>query len=156
MALLPCVVDQIRTLRDKACWHDQVRPSAVDGVFESDTLVPNELKQQLTRQLDDLRDRVPVDQWDYHPGTDNQVLDLIHPSLYCYVRGVSSLLFPPGTSTTMGATGLVPAAADSDGVLQVALSVEAGVIRDTPVPLTPVTSLDQASPREASASHARQ
>ncbi len=26
---------------------------------------------------------------DYHPGSNNQVIDLVHPSLYCYVKGVS-------------------------------------------------------------------
>src|SRR5436305_1512728 len=33
-------------------------------------------------------DKEPVD---WHPGSNNQVRDLIHPSMYCYVKGVSKV-----------------------------------------------------------------
>lgn len=34
----------------------------------------------------DLR-TVQGDTPDYHPGSDNQVIDLLHPSLFCYAEG---------------------------------------------------------------------
>ena len=32
---------------------------------------------------------MPDAERDWHPGSDEQVLDLVHPSLFCLVRGVS-------------------------------------------------------------------
>lgn len=39
----------------------------------------------------DLEKRIPLD---YHPGTNNTVVNLIHPSMYCYVRGVTETKKP--------------------------------------------------------------
>lgn len=62
--------------------------SAVDGVWQSDTLVDDELRTRL-RDAVRVLEEVPEEERDWHPGSDGQVLDLVHPSLFCLVRGVS-------------------------------------------------------------------
>ncbi|KAF0980401.1 hypothetical protein FDP41_013615 [Naegleria fowleri] len=53
-----------------------------------DGIIPPELKERLKTQLSRL-ENVPEEKKDWHPGTNRQVLDLIHPSLYCFVENVS-------------------------------------------------------------------
>ncbi|MGW1614677.1 DUF4246 domain-containing protein [Streptomyces sp. NPDC002285] len=65
-----------------------VEVSAVDGVWQSDTLVGNELRSRL-REAVRVLEEVPEAERDWHPGSDGQVLDLVHPSLFCLVREVS-------------------------------------------------------------------
>ncbi|MEU0913322.1 DUF4246 domain-containing protein [Streptomyces althioticus] len=62
--------------------------SAVDGVWQSDTLVDDGLRARL-RDAVRVLEEVPEEERDWHPGSDGQVLDLVHPSLFCLVRGVS-------------------------------------------------------------------
>jgi hypothetical protein len=70
---------------------NNIEVSAVDGVWQSDELIPQELKQRLIEGVAPL-ENVPDEEKDWHPGSDNQVLDLIHPSLYCFVHGRSRVL----------------------------------------------------------------
>ncbi|MFE2557353.1 DUF4246 domain-containing protein [Streptomyces sp. NPDC059352] len=65
-----------------------VEVSAVDGVWQSDTLVDDKLRSRL-REAVRVLEQVPEADQDWHPGSDGQVLDLVHPSLFCLVRGVS-------------------------------------------------------------------
>jgi hypothetical protein len=65
-----------------------VEVSAVDGVWQSDTLVDDELGVRL-REAVRVLEQVPEAEQDWHPGSDGQVLDLVHPSLFCLVREVS-------------------------------------------------------------------
>ncbi|MGW0122286.1 DUF4246 domain-containing protein [Streptomyces sp. NPDC003327] len=62
--------------------------SAVDGVWQSDSLVDDALGSRL-RSAVEVLERVPEADLDWHPGSDGQVLDLVHPSLFCLVREVS-------------------------------------------------------------------
>ncbi|MEU0087006.1 DUF4246 domain-containing protein [Streptomyces sp. NPDC006274] len=62
--------------------------SAVDGVWQSDTLVDDKLGTRL-REAVRVLEQVPEAELDWHPGSDGQVLDLVHPSLFCLVREVS-------------------------------------------------------------------
>ncbi|MFI6412026.1 DUF4246 domain-containing protein [Streptomyces sp. NPDC050585] len=62
--------------------------SAVDGVWQSDTLVDDRLRARL-RDAVRVLEEVPEAERDWHPGSDGQVLDLVHPSLFCLVREVS-------------------------------------------------------------------
>ncbi|HET9383241.1 MAG TPA: DUF4246 domain-containing protein [Streptomyces sp.] len=62
--------------------------SAVDGVWQSDTLVDDKLRSRL-REAVRVLEEVPEAELDWHPGSDGQVLDLVHPSLFCLVREVS-------------------------------------------------------------------
>ncbi|MDK1344662.1 DUF4246 domain-containing protein [Streptomyces sp. 378] len=65
-----------------------VEVSAVDGVWQSDSLVDDELRSRL-REAVEVLEQVPEAEKDWHPGSDGQVLDLVHPSLFCLVREVS-------------------------------------------------------------------
>ncbi|SEG49442.1 Protein of unknown function [Actinacidiphila yanglinensis] len=65
-----------------------VEVSAVDGVWQSDTLVDDELRSRLRTAVRVLEE-VPEPDRDWHPGSGGQVLDLVHPSLFCLVREVS-------------------------------------------------------------------
>jgi len=65
-----------------------IEVSAVDGVWQSDTLVDDELRSRL-REAVRVLEEVPEAEKDWHPGSDGQVLDLVHPSLFCLVREVS-------------------------------------------------------------------
>ncbi|MGW4685020.1 DUF4246 domain-containing protein [Streptomyces sp. NPDC004244] len=65
-----------------------VEVSAVDGVWQSDTLVDAELRSRLCEAVRVL-EQVPEEERDWHPGSDGQVLDLVHPSLFCLVREAS-------------------------------------------------------------------
>ncbi|MVU83485.1 DUF4246 family protein [Nocardia sp. ET3-3] len=72
-------------LRDE---HTGIEVAAVDGVWQSDSLIDDELKSRLRAAVRVLED-VPEAERDWHPGSNEQVLDLVHPSLFCLVRGVS-------------------------------------------------------------------
>ena len=65
-----------------------IEVSGVDGVWQSDALIDDELRSRLREAVRVLED-VPDAERDWHPGSDEQVLDLVHPSLFCLVRGVS-------------------------------------------------------------------
>ncbi|MEX0171113.1 DUF4246 domain-containing protein [Streptomyces sp. LMG1-1-1.1] len=65
-----------------------IEVSAVDGVWQSDTLVDEKLGSRL-REAVRVLEEVPEAEQDWHPGSDGQVLDLVHPSLFCLVREVS-------------------------------------------------------------------
>lgn len=65
-----------------------IEVSGVDGVWQSDALIDDELRSRLREAARVLED-VPDAERDWHPGSDEQVLDLVHPSLFCLVRGVS-------------------------------------------------------------------
>ncbi|WP_084523593.1 DUF4246 domain-containing protein [Nocardia inohanensis] len=66
-----------------------IEVAAVDGVWQSDSLIEDELRSRL-REAVRVLEEVPAEELDWHPGTDAQVLDLVHPSLFCRVRSVSS------------------------------------------------------------------
>lgn len=65
-----------------------IEVSAVDGVWQSDTLVDDKLRSRL-REAVRVLEQVPEGEQDWHPGSDGQVLDLVHPSLFCLAREVS-------------------------------------------------------------------
>lgn len=65
-----------------------IEVSGVDGVWQSDVLIDDELRSRLREAVRVVED-VPDTERDWHPGSDGQVLDLVHPSLFCLVRNVS-------------------------------------------------------------------
>ncbi|MFF4322633.1 DUF4246 domain-containing protein [Streptomyces sp. NPDC001568] len=65
-----------------------IEVSAVDGVWQSDTLIDEKLGSRL-REAVQVLEQVPEAEKDWHPGSDGQVLDLVHPSLFCLVREAS-------------------------------------------------------------------
>ncbi|KAL4255807.1 Protein of unknown function DUF4246 [Pleurotus pulmonarius] len=56
------------------------------GVFVTDDLVPRSLHSELVHELDLVAKQEPKD---IHPGSGGKVQDLIHPSLYPYMGGIS-------------------------------------------------------------------
>ncbi|KAF7330975.1 hypothetical protein MVEN_02437600 [Mycena venus] len=57
-----------------------------DAIWYSDRLIPNALSDRLRAAVADL-ENIPDELKDWHPGSNRQVLDLVHPSLYCIVYG---------------------------------------------------------------------
>ncbi len=66
-------------------------------VVKSDSAVSEELRNALIKSVKPLED-VPPHQRDWHPGSDGKVLDLVHPSLFPLVYGVSRILTDSITS----------------------------------------------------------
>lgn len=62
-----------------------------ENVIKSDTAISKELQDALKDAVKLLED-VPEDQRDYHPGSDDQVLDLVHPSLFPVLYGRTRVL----------------------------------------------------------------
>jgi hypothetical protein len=61
------------------------------GVFKSDSAISEELKAKLKEAVAPF-ENVTEDQKDNHPGSDNKVLDLVHPSLFPVVYGRTHIL----------------------------------------------------------------
>ena len=85
----------IKELRDKVEYYKAVKfVSILDcelAVVKSDEAVPETLQQALRQAVRVLED-VPDHQKDWHPGSDGKVLDLVHPSLFPLIYGVSRAL----------------------------------------------------------------
>ncbi|KIJ50432.1 hypothetical protein M422DRAFT_159975 [Sphaerobolus stellatus SS14] len=60
-------------------------------VVKSDSVVPLTLKQEFQEAVKVL-ENVPSHDKDQHPGSNNKVLDLAHPSLFPLVYGTSQIL----------------------------------------------------------------
>ncbi|UCK59226.1 hypothetical protein AFCA_002048 [Aspergillus flavus] len=56
------------------------------GVIKSDTVISKDLQEALKERVRSLND-VPGDQKDYHPRSDQKVVDLVHPSLFRMGQG---------------------------------------------------------------------
>jgi hypothetical protein len=59
------------------------------GVIKSDTAVSKEIQQSLKEAVKPLED---IPEKDYHPGSDNKVVDLVHPSLFPVIYGQTRVL----------------------------------------------------------------
>ena len=66
----------------------EARPAPVDGVFESDGAVPPDALAALRNGADQLAADGPRD---VHPGSNGLVIDLVHPSLYPFIEGLSDI-----------------------------------------------------------------
>ncbi|KAI5121387.1 hypothetical protein M0805_001200 [Coniferiporia weirii] len=85
-------LDGYAKLRDE---ETGIQVSSFDGIWHSDTLIDGSLREVIKKGITALED-VPDSQKDWHPGSDDQVLDLVHPSLYCVVYG-RTLAYPSGS-----------------------------------------------------------
>ncbi|KAF8601416.1 hypothetical protein BDV93DRAFT_545903, partial [Ceratobasidium sp. AG-I] len=68
--------------------------SCYDCIWQSDRLVPLALRERLIAGVSKL-ENVPDSEKDWHPRSNEQVLDLVHPSLYPVVYG-RTLAYPDG------------------------------------------------------------
>ncbi|KAL3670202.1 hypothetical protein V7S43_004515 [Phytophthora oleae] len=63
-------------------------PGGIDGVWISDNVIPEDVATKFKSEVSVL-ENVPDNEKDWHPDSDNQVLDLVHPSLFCCVFGTT-------------------------------------------------------------------
>ncbi len=64
---------------------------ALDGIFKSDGIISEDLKNDMKTAAAPL-EIVPERYKDWHPGSNGQVLNLVHPCLYPLVYGQSRIL----------------------------------------------------------------
>ena len=82
---------EVRTTRLSLCIPAFILlPSSKAGPYEriwqSDKLIPGSLRDELVSAIAPL-ESVPDAEKDWHPGSNGQVLDLVHPSLWPVVYG---------------------------------------------------------------------
>ncbi|CAF3365394.1 unnamed protein product [Rotaria sp. Silwood1] len=65
--------------------------SSVDDVWQSDELIPIDIKESLIARVSRL-ENVLESEKDWYPGTNKQILDLVHPSLFCFVNQVTRII----------------------------------------------------------------
>ncbi|KAJ7216278.1 hypothetical protein B0H12DRAFT_1154159 [Mycena haematopus] len=70
-----------------------IERACFDAIWYSDRLIPTDVLERLKSAVKTLED-IPEEKKDWHPGTNNQVLDLVHPSLYCVVYGRTHAYLP--------------------------------------------------------------
>ena len=85
---LAYMIDELKWQASQRDIDGPIQVSVTDGVWQADGLVPEELKARLLAGVAKLEE-IPEDKHDYHPGTNKQVVDLVHPSLYCLRIGHS-------------------------------------------------------------------
>ncbi|KAJ2135423.1 hypothetical protein IW139_000689 [Coemansia sp. RSA 353] len=99
--LTECEIDYVfDELNHYAALHvagSSAKLGAVENVWVSDSLVDDDTTQELKRYAAVLED-VPEKDCDYHPNTNNQVVNLIHPSLFPLIYARSSFLSQPISS----------------------------------------------------------
>ena len=69
-----------------------IETTVVENVAWSDKIIPKRLLDALNEEVDVM---CKNERKDYHPGSRKVVRDIIHPSLYCYVKGVSEVVKSP-------------------------------------------------------------
>ncbi|KAL9647687.1 hypothetical protein ABK040_015176 [Willaertia magna] len=72
-----------------------------------DDLISKELIERL-KQYIAVFENVPEEKKDWSPDSDKQILDLINPSLFCYVKGVSTLKSKQRNKTITCDTSFLP------------------------------------------------
>jgi hypothetical protein len=105
------------------------------SVVKSDLAISATVKDALRAAVKPLED-VPVFHKDYHPGSDGQVVDLVHPSLFPLIYGRSRILEDSviGLDDCLGRSG--------DGVIIKKRPVEEAYIEQSDLNRTPEFSTD--------------
>ena len=93
---------RVKSLLDSNCLRDRIeiekfKQSILDGdevenLAWSDDVIPKGTLNVLNEQIDIMCAAEPED---FHPGSGTVVRDLVHPSLYCFVNGVSNTSISP-------------------------------------------------------------
>ncbi|CAK7909162.1 hypothetical protein CAAN1_25S00782 [[Candida] anglica] len=60
-----------------------------DKIVYSDSAIPDDIKTELRANVESFAKAEFGDKPDYHPGSNNQVIDLVHPSLYPLQYGIT-------------------------------------------------------------------
>ncbi|KDQ59184.1 hypothetical protein JAAARDRAFT_192719 [Jaapia argillacea MUCL 33604] len=93
---LDYVFDNLRWLAKQRDANTGIQATGISKVYQSLELIPSNLKAALISGASVL-ESVPEAEKDWHPGTNNQVLDLVHPSLFCFRIGKSLVKKDDGT-----------------------------------------------------------
>lgn len=64
---------------------------SLDGIFKSDTIISNDLREALIKATAPL-ENVPARDKDWRSGSGERILDLVNPSMYPLVYGQSRIL----------------------------------------------------------------
>ncbi|KAH9884533.1 hypothetical protein C8Q73DRAFT_770645 [Cubamyces lactineus] len=83
---LDYIFDQLKYEASRRDETTGIYATTIPRVYETRSLIPSTLKAELVQAVSTLED-VPNEQKDWHPGSEGQVLDLVHPSLYCLCIG---------------------------------------------------------------------
>lgn len=59
-------------------------------INENNCLIDKFIKQKLNKNVLKYEQTKEID---FHPGSDNKIIDIVHPSLYCYVKDVTKINF---------------------------------------------------------------
>jgi len=94
LQLFELVLQQVRLLAAVGM-EEGYEVSPVDNVYLSDTIISPEVSRQWQQAAASLESSTPPD---YHPGSNQQVIDVVHPSLYPAVAGRTRVLDYPALS----------------------------------------------------------
>jgi predicted DNA-binding WGR domain protein len=93
---------RVKSLLDGDCLRDRIEiekfkqsildSGEVENLAWSDNIIPKETLDALNGQIDIM---CAAESEDFHPGSGTVVRDLVHPSLYCFVAGVSNTSISP-------------------------------------------------------------
>ncbi|KAI9804079.1 MAG: hypothetical protein M1825_001480 [Sarcosagium campestre] len=75
---------RLSALQNAVCVYD-------DGIYKSESSIPEAVKEELKVACHRLED-IPDDRRDWHPGSNDTVLDLVHPSLFPLIYGRSRIM----------------------------------------------------------------
>ncbi|TFK53678.1 hypothetical protein OE88DRAFT_1733567 [Heliocybe sulcata] len=92
-AQLDYVFDWLIWLAGERNVHSGIEMTHIPNVYHSYNLISPDLTDSLLKGASILQS-VPEEEKDWHPNSNNQVLDLVHPSLYCYHIGKSLAKHP--------------------------------------------------------------
>ncbi|KZT14170.1 hypothetical protein NEOLEDRAFT_1052463, partial [Neolentinus lepideus HHB14362 ss-1] len=82
------IFDWLKWLADQRNTQTGIEMMHIQNVYQSYSLITSELREALLQGASIL-ESIPEAEKDWHPGSNNQVLDLIHPSLHCLRIGKS-------------------------------------------------------------------
>jgi len=81
-------IDELTWLANACDDSTGIEPTGVDFVWRSDKVVPEELHANFKSLTESYANTLT--ERDYHPGSNEQVVNLVHPSLFCLVYGKST------------------------------------------------------------------
>ncbi|KAG9008458.1 hypothetical protein FRB90_008875 [Tulasnella sp. 427] len=102
--MLMLKLDGYEAMRDEVTG---IQQSCFSRIYESDGLIPQELYERLKAAVKALED-VPEGHKDWRPGSNGQVIDLIHPSFYPIVYERTLRCSKPSEGKDLGIADFKP------------------------------------------------
>ena len=88
---IECTCTEKKLVAKKQAFVDKYivsNPNHMSTSTDKKSPINKSLLADFRHNIEKLRSSIEID---YHPGSNNQVIDLIHPSMYCYVKGVTQV-----------------------------------------------------------------